>query len=356
MAAIQPSGAHDIETHRCRELVCEEAGSPPRLRLRDCPPLRATGSSIVVKVLATSVNPIDVKRSAGYGARLLSLKGAGRFPMVLGNDFAGEVLAAGPGVRQWKAGDRVLGTLPTGARGAHATQVVVDGKLVRPWVGDYAAAEAAVLPYTFTTLWRALRSVGLDPRTASGRQVLVHGASGGLGQLALQVLAAWHARVTAICGPQSMDLCRALGAESVVDRHTQGISSIPAVFDASFNFASWPDDALLVDRLREGAMGHATTVHPLLGCVDQHGFLRGGYLAWRAHLAAARRARSRGPSVRYAWVVYQPDRDALDALQAFMAHGAVRLPIGFQAPLADAAGAFRHVAEGRPGRAALLTP
>ena len=78
---------------------------------------RPAADEIEVAVAAASVNPIDVRRSEGYGRRLLSLLGAGKFPLILGNDLAGTVTAVGSGVSTFKAGDRVYGVKPASAEG-----------------------------------------------------------------------------------------------------------------------------------------------------------------------------------------------------------------------------------------------
>ena len=97
-----------------RELVCTEAATPPRLAVRSIElPYPAKGN-VLVRVQATSANPIDAKRAAGYGRRLLGLKGAARFPLVLGNDVAGVVEAIGAGVTRFALGQRVFGLLGTG--------------------------------------------------------------------------------------------------------------------------------------------------------------------------------------------------------------------------------------------------
>ena len=90
----------------------------------------ARKGEVVVRVEASSVNPIDVKRAGGYGRRLLRLKGAGTFPLVLGNDIAGVVESVGEGVGDWRPGDRVMGLVPTGKGGAHATHVAVSYNFV----------------------------------------------------------------------------------------------------------------------------------------------------------------------------------------------------------------------------------
>jgi reticulon-4-interacting protein 1, mitochondrial len=308
---------------------------------------------VLVRVEATSVNPIDVKRAMGYGRRLLSLKGAGRFPLVLGNDFAGEVVSVGAGVNPWQPGDRVMGLVPTGKKGgAHATHLTVDARLVRPAVGSLASTTLAAFPYTFTTLWLALRGAGISEGNAQGRNVLVHGASGGLGQLALQILGTWGASVTAICSPANVDLCRNLGATAVWDRTHCRLEELPDHFDAGLNFGAWDDEATLLGRLRQGALGYATTVHPLLGNIDRRGLLAG---AWRSRQDwRFMQSRANAKGARYRWIIFQPDEEALDMLHQFLTKGGLTLPVGVSVPFSDADRAFEHALRQKKGRAILL--
>lgn len=339
------------------QLLCLAPGRPAQFiqRLRQLPAPAA--DHVLLRVDASSVNPIDAKRSTGYGRRLLAFKGAAQFPIVLGNDLAGVVQAVGEGVIPWKPGDRVFGLLPTGPHGAHASQVLAPARYLRAAPAHHTAPELAALPYTFTTLWLALRSVGLDEHSAAGKAVLVHGASGGLGQLALQVLGGWGARVTAVCGTAHVQACHALGAAVVVDRTQQALTTLPSHYDVSLNFATWQDEAALVSRLKPGALGHATTVHPLLDSMDAHGWIQGGwrvYRAWSAMRGLARTAGGRG--TRYAWTVFRPDAEALDALEAvLLARVGFHLPIGLVVPLARGDQAFAHVDSRGAGRAILTT-
>lgn len=337
-----------------QQLVCESPSRPPRLSLRNAKMPHPTRRRVVVRVEATSVNPIDVKRSAGYGRRLLGLKGAARFPLALGNDVAGVVDAVGPDCRRWRVGDRVFGLVPTGPQGAHASHVVVNEIYLRSAPQACMSAELATLPYTFTTLWLALQRLGLTPQSTRGRAILVGGASGGLGRLALQVLGHWGAQVTAVCSTASVQACRDLGAQAVLDRTLQPVSSVPAQFDASLNFGAWQDEADLIGRLEAGALGHATTVHPLLGLFDEHGWLGGAVRSRREWSRMRTLAAAKGESTRYAWVLFQPSVEALDALEALLPQLRLALPIGLSVPLAEGARAFEHVEERRPGRAVLL--
>lgn len=338
-----------------RELICAEPATPPRLEVRTCDVPVARPGQVLVRVEATSVNPIDARRSGGYGRRLLGLKGAGRFPLMLGNDLAGRVEAVGAGVSKIAPGQRVFGLTATGkGGGAHATHVVVPQAQVQPAPDDVESPALAALPYSFTTMWLAVRSTGLTAASAIGRRVLVHGAAGALGRLSLQLLSSWGCHVTAICGVGTADECRALGARHAVERGPDAIRSLPADFDVVLNFASWDDELALASRLGGEALGHATTVHPLLGHFDRLGWVRGA-LASRRDAAAVRAAvRRRSPGARYGWTIFKPDAEALAELAAGVRERRYALPLGPRVRFEQAAAAFAHVAAGEAGRAVLL--
>ena len=336
------------------ELACVQPDAAPQFAVRERA-LREPGAGMVlVKVEATSVNPIDAKRAAGYGRRLLGLKGAGRFPLVLGNDLVGVVQAVGPKVDGVAVAQRVLGLVGTGrAGGAHASHLLVPAAQLVSAPPAAGAADLAVLPYSFTTMWLAVRSVGLFRDNARGLRVLVHGGCGGLGQLALQLLRSWGVRVTAICAPGNRDRCLAAGAETAIERNAEAISSLPPIFDAVLNFASWDDDAALATRLGSQGRGHATTVHPLLGNMDSLGLLRGALRSRRDWAGVGRVVTERAPHADYKWTVFRPERPALEALAAGLQLGRFQLPVGVDLPFERAGEAFRHVSSGGAGRAVL---
>ncbi|MBV8503322.1 MAG: alcohol dehydrogenase catalytic domain-containing protein [Paucibacter sp.] len=337
------------------ELACTTPGAPPRLEIhrRD---LRLPGpGQVLVRIFATSVNPIDAKRAAGYGRRLLSLKGAGRFPLVLGNDLAGRVEAVGEGVTRFTLGQAVYGLLATGrGGGAHATHALVPESQLLAAEGCFAASTLAVLPYSFTTVWLSLRALGLTPASADQAHVLIHGASGGLGRLATQLLKSWGSSVTTICGRGQRQLGFELGAAHSVERGPRCIEGLPDDFDAVLNYASWDDDALLATRLGPQAFGQATTVHPLLGNFDRLRWFGGAWASRRDWRAASARVKARAPAARYAWTVFKPDRQALEALALNLRDGRLSLPVGIAKPFDEACAVFNHVTTGQPGRAVLL--
>ncbi len=338
-----------------RELLCTEAATPPRLAVRSVELPRTGTGEVLVRVQATSVNPIDVKRAAGYGHRLLGLKGAARFPLVLGNDVAGVIESIGADVRRLAPGQRVFGLLGTDrAGGAHASHVVVPQDCLRPAPDDADPPALAVLPYSFTTMWLALRSTAINARNARGARVLINGATGGLGRLATQVLRHWGCEITAICGKGQCQIGQDLGARVTVEHGPGCIESLPADFDAVLNFANWNDDALLASRLGPRAVGQATTVHPLLSNFDRLGWLGGAWASRSDRNRVRAIVASRAPKARYDWTIFKPDREALDALAEGVRARWLALPIGIAVPFDNAVAAFEHVSAGRPGRAVLV--
>ena len=334
-------------------LVCVRPAEPPVLSVEAMTVPGPGKGEVLLRVEACSVNPIDVKRAGGYGRRLLQLTGAGTFPLVLGNDVAGVVESVGPGVTAWRPGDRAYGLVATGKRGGtHASHVLVEARWLRPFVAGQDARSLAVLSYTFTTLWQALGKVGIDEDNAKGLEVLVHGASGGLGRMAVQLLARWGAKVTAICSTANLQACRELGAVRLWDRTCQPLSDLPQLYDAALNFGAWTDEEQLIDALKPKTLGVASTVHPLLANFDSHGWLGGAWQTQRELRRCKMLAATKG--ARYGWVIFKPEAEALDALQRLLAQGALALPVGIAVPMSSAGQAFDHVARQLPGRAVLL--
>jgi NADPH:quinone reductase-like Zn-dependent oxidoreductase len=338
-----------------RELICTEPATPPRLALRGVEPRTPGTGEVLVQVQATSVNPIDVKRAGGYGRRLLGLKGAAHFPLVLGNDVVGIVKDVGAGATRFARGQRAFGLLGTGrAGGAHASHVIVPQDHLLPAPDDVDPTTLAALPYSFTTMWLALRSTGITADNARGARVLINGANGGLGRLAMQVLHPWGSRITAICGKGQCEAALDLGAEDAVEHGPGCIESLRSDFGAVLNFANWDDDAPLASRLGPGALGHATTVHPLLSNFDRLGWLVGAWTCRRDRSRVRAVVASRAPKARYAWTIFKPDREALDALAEGVRARRLALPIGITNSFDNAIAAFDHVSAGKPGRAVLL--
>ena len=149
---------------------------------------------VLVRVEASSVNGHDVIVRAG-GLKMVSGR---KFPIGTGLDFAGIVVATGPGAEGYRAGDRVWGTVHPRQRhvtGAAAEYVTVPADRIAPAPAGISPAEAASLVVAGTTALIALRD---STHLASGERVLVRGAAGGVGTAAVQLAHAMGGHVTAL--------------------------------------------------------------------------------------------------------------------------------------------------------------
>ncbi|KAH7864787.1 hypothetical protein Vadar_033827 [Vaccinium darrowii] len=172
---------------------------------------------VLLKVEAVSINPIDWKLQKGMFRPLLPWK----FPFVpfeAATDVAGEVVAVGSGVKNFKAGDKVVSILNPMSGGGLAEFCVAKGSLTVPKPPELSPVEAAGMPSGTLTAHVALTRSGVK-LDGSGPQknVLVTAASGGVGHYAVQLAKLGYAHVTATCGARNLELVKSLGADEVLD-------------------------------------------------------------------------------------------------------------------------------------------
>ena len=189
-------------------------GPPSALAIEEVPDPVAGEGELLLRVEAFSVNPVDWKMMTG--AHRLILRP--RFPATPCFDVCGVVETAGAGAAGLVAGARVVCRPPGLTGGAAAEKIVVPAAVSAPAPPGMSPAEAAGLPLAGQTALQALRQTGgLEP----GRSVLVIGASGGVGHLAVQIAAAHGARVTGVCSAVNAAFVAGLGAERVIDYHAR---------------------------------------------------------------------------------------------------------------------------------------
>jgi len=191
-----------------RALAQDRYGASGVLRFVELPEPTPGTHDVIVAVHAASLNPADWNLRSGR-ARLLVTS---RFPLVLGSDFAGTIVAVGAEVTRFRPGDAVFGACPPDRIGALAERLAVDERLLAMKPPNLTFAEAASLPIVAQTAWQALFEVAeLRP----SERVLIVGASGGVGTIAVQLAAMHGAHVTATCGERNLELVRSLGAADV---------------------------------------------------------------------------------------------------------------------------------------------
>ncbi|MFF0862075.1 NAD(P)-dependent alcohol dehydrogenase [Nonomuraea sp. NPDC003560] len=188
-------------------------GPPEVLRVDDVPTPRPGPGEVLVEVRAASVDAGELAFRAG---RLRGIARA-RFPRGLGGDFTGRVAALGPGVPAWSVGEEVWGLMPHFAFGAIADYVAVPEQRLARAPENLSLLDAAALPSSGTTALTALTDkAGLT----SGERLLVRGATGGVGSIAVQLGKALGAHVTALAGARNLGWVTELGADAALDYRT----------------------------------------------------------------------------------------------------------------------------------------
>ncbi|WP_411543747.1 NADP-dependent oxidoreductase, partial [Kitasatospora sp. DSM 101779] len=294
------------EEHPLRTVVQKSFGTPGVLVPAEADRPVAGPGEVLVRVHAASVNPVDAYVRSG------ALPMLGEPPFVLGWDVSGVVEEVAPDVTRFEVGDEVFG-MPCFPRpaGAYAEYVAAPaGHLVRkPAALDHV--RAAALPLAGLTAWQALvGTAGLR----EGMRVLVHGAGGGVGHLAVQIARARGAEVLATASAAKHDFVRSLGADRVIDYRAgdfaAGLGGIDVVLD--------------------GVGGYGQRSLPLLA---EDGVLITLIERNSPELVAAAAAAGR----RLAGPVVEPDAAGLAALAGLAEQGRLRPYVQHVLPLEEAA-------------------
>ncbi len=199
-------------------MVIREFGGPEVLERREIPRPSAGPGEVLVRVKASSVNPVDTKIRSGMLAAI-----APEAPAVSGFDMSGIVEECGEGVTAFAPGDAVYGS-PGGYKGnagALAEYMVADARVLAPKPESLSWEAAAALPLVSITAWEGLFDrAGLT----AGKRVLVHGGTGGVGHLALQLCAARGVEVwTTVSTPEKAEIVKGLGASGVIFYREQSV-------------------------------------------------------------------------------------------------------------------------------------
>lgn len=211
---------------------------------------------VLVKVHASSVNPKDWKLNTKIGA-LRAPFGAGFAKPVLGDDLAGTVVAVGDKVQGFKAGDRVYGMDMRLHTVALAEYAVIDEIRLAPMPSNLSFAEAAAYPLAAQTALQGLRQGGAK----DGSEVLIIGASGGVGTFAVQIAKAMGCHVTAVCSTRNIELVSSLGADAVIDYTVGDFKQNTGPFDMVFDVTSFETPGSCKSLMKDGGhfistMGH----------------------------------------------------------------------------------------------------
>lgn len=191
-------------------------------------PTPAAGQ-VLVEVHAAAVNPFDVKVREGLVRNMAELN----FPATLGGDAAGTVAALGAGVTGFQLGQAVYGqagALSGQGSFAEFTPVKAEQLAAKPTSLDFTAA--AALPLVGCSAYQALVD---HINLKAGQKILIHGAAGGIGSVAVQLAKHLGADVAATAGAEDADFVKSLGADEVIDYRGQDFAALLKDYDAVFD-------------------------------------------------------------------------------------------------------------------------
>src|SRR5262245_53445020 len=190
-----------------KAVVAHNYGGPEVLKLEEAPVPEPKENEILVRVIASGVNPADPLILNGKYAKEFGT----HLPLILGYDMAGVVVKAGAQVTKLKVGDPVYAYLLWGGGWAEYCISNESESAIKPKSLNFV--EASAVPLAALTAWQAFELGKLQ----SGQTVLIHGGSGGVGSFAIQIAKARGAKVIATASTANQDLLKQLGADVAID-------------------------------------------------------------------------------------------------------------------------------------------
>ncbi|MUN91702.1 NADP-dependent oxidoreductase [Enterococcus gallinarum] len=211
-----------------RAVVINEYGGKEKLAEAKVSLPELGADQVLVKVAATSINPIDWKLREGYLKQMFPWS----FPIILGWDVAGEIVEVGQKVKDYHVGDRIFARPETTRFGTYADYTIVDTNLLAPLPESIAFTEAAAVPLAGLTALQALFDHG---SLKAGEKVLIHAGAGGVGTYAIQLAKNAGAYVITTASPRNHELVKKLGADEVIDYHRTDFEEVLTDIDLVFD-------------------------------------------------------------------------------------------------------------------------
>jgi NADPH:quinone reductase-like Zn-dependent oxidoreductase len=299
-----------------KAVVVHEYGGPEVLKFEEYPDPVAGLGEVLVRVAATSVNPIDYKRRAGLTKDFYPIE----FPGLMGVDIAGTVVTVGPGVEGFSQGDQVFAM----AANTYAELCVVKADILARIPKGLDLFEAAALPLVTTTGNQLASATGIK----AGQTVLVAGAAGSVGRSAVFTAKRLGAIVVAGVLKRQMEKAESIGADRVV------------ATDDDHEIANLPP----VDAVADTVNGK--TAEMLIAKVKPEG-------VYASVLGAPPNA-AKYTSVKVVAVYATADRKTLEFMAEAVRDGKLVIPIGRKLPLSQAAEAQAAAEMGGIGKVLLL--
>ena len=193
-------------------MIIEEFGAPSVFTQKTMAMPKVLPGHVIIRVESSSINPLDIKIRSNILGIICP-----PFPAILHGDVAGVITAIGEGVSQFKIGDEVYGCAGGVGQlqGALAEYMIVDAHLIALKPKNLSMSQAAALPLVSLTAWLSLKN---KAQLQANQSILIYGATGGVGHIAIQLAKSMGAVVTATCSSnEKADIAKELGADNVIN-------------------------------------------------------------------------------------------------------------------------------------------
>jgi NADPH:quinone reductase-like Zn-dependent oxidoreductase len=322
-----------------KAVIANTYGGPEVLELADGIPAPQAGpNGVLVRVRATSINPVDWKLREGWLDGLWKL----RFPVIWGCDVSGIVEEVGQSVTLFKRGDEVFGfkhgKVGETYRGTYAEYAVLPENTLARKPARLSHEEAAAIPLAALTAWQALVGQG---RIKPGSKVLIQAAAGGVGVFAVQIAKSFGAHVAATASGRNHDFLRQLGADQAIDYTREPVERKVSGYDVVLDGAGEPAWSSPLKVLRPGGKLITLTLPTPHGPSGRVNFFS---TAVAGAISGTARALLRGK--RFSMAHVKPRGGDLDKINALIDAGKLRPVIEKVYPLEQIAEAHRESQKG----------
>lgn len=309
-------------------------------------------NQVLVQVKAAGIDYLDIKIAEGYGRVLrkqlnkYNPNSEGEFPVVLGRDCSGIIVAVGKAVSRVEQGDEVWLAVPFYHPGTLSEYIVVSEDLVAPKPSKLTYEGAAALPYSIMMAWDALVSQGgLGPETSSGKRVLVHAGVTGAGVVAIQLVRAWGGNVTTTVSSRAAPLAHMLGADDVITYDNSNFDKelmLREKYDVILNTVGQVLHDSCLKYCVPGGVVVTTSASQLVS--DSYGYVMGGLYSLYMR---ARYWFTKSPLITGGrWATFEVNGMVLDAVLPLVDSGRLQAVVDKAYSAQDAEVAFAHVAKG----------